>query len=105
MEDILFELYYKQVHRNEELEQTIEELQNDLKQSNNKIKRLNNQIDRHITAVNDLTDIVETSHKVIDELKKENNSLRRNIEYLCEENARLRHDLNEVKNNANNKIY
>lgn len=37
MEDILFDLYYKQLHRNEEL-------QNDLKQANNEIKLLNNQI-------------------------------------------------------------
>lgn len=82
---------------------------------------LQKQIDRHIT------DIVETSHKVIDDLKEENkklqrclsiaendykncyaenirlseenNNLRRNIEYLCDENVRLRHELNEVKNN------
>ena len=48
MEDILFDLYYKQSHRNEELEQTIEELQNDLKQAQNEIKLLNNQIDKLI---------------------------------------------------------
>lgn len=69
MEDILFDLYYSVAHRNEELEQTIEELQNDLNQARNEIKLLNKQIDRHITAVNDLTDI-------IDELKKENNRLK-----------------------------
>lgn len=69
MEDILFDLYYSSAHRNEELEQTIEELQNDLKQAQNEIKLLNKQIDRHITAVNDLTDI-------IDDIKKENNQLK-----------------------------
>lgn len=95
MEDILFDLYYKQLHRNEEL-------QNDLKQASNEIILLNKQIDKHITAVNDLTDIAETSHKVVDDLKKENNNLRRNIEYLCDENVRLRHELNEVQNNDSN---
>lgn len=54
MEDILFDLYYKQAHRNEELEQTIEELQNDLKQSQNEIKLLNKQIDKLITENNHL---------------------------------------------------
>ena len=38
MEDTLFELYYSQVHRNEEL-------QNDLRQARNEIKLLNNQLD------------------------------------------------------------
>lgn len=74
MEDILFDLYYKQAHRNEELEQTIEELQNDLKQATNEIKLLNNQID----------------------------NLHRKVGYLCEENTSLRHTLNEVKNYVNN---
>lgn len=102
MEDILFDLYYRSTHRNEELGQTIEELQNDLKQAQNEIRLLNKQIDKHITEVNDLTDIVETSHKVIDDLKKENNNLHRNIDYLCDENVRLRHELNEVQSNDNN---
>lgn len=95
MEDILFDLYYKSAHRNEELEQTIEELrgklkyrrnenitlagennklQDDLKQARNEIRRLNNQID----------------------------NLQRNVGYLCEENIMLKHELNEVKNNDNN---
>lgn len=38
MEDTLFELYYSQVHRNEEL-------QNDLHQATNEIKLLNNRVD------------------------------------------------------------
>ena len=80
MEDNLFELYYSQVHRNEELERTIEELQgalkyrknenenlqNDLQQATNKIKLLNNQID----------------------------NLQRNVGYLCEENIKLRDTIN-----------
>ncbi len=66
MEDILFDLYYKQAHRNEELEQTIDELQNDLKQARNEIKLLNNQKD----------------------------NLQRNVGYLCEENRKLRDTIN-----------
>lgn len=54
MEDILFDLYYKQAHRNEELELTIEELQNDLKQAQNEIKLLNNQTDKLIAENNRL---------------------------------------------------
>ena len=54
MEDILFELYYKEAHRNEELEMTIEELQNDLKQARNEIRLLNKQIDKLITENNQL---------------------------------------------------
>ena len=77
MEDILFDLYYKQAHRNEELELTIEELQGELKYRKNENIRLS----------------------------EKNNNLIRNIEHLCDENVRLRHELNEVKNNANNKIY
>ncbi len=66
MENILFDLYYKQVHRNEELELTIEELQNDLKQEHNEIKLLNKQI----------------------------GNLQRNVSYLCEENRKLRDTIN-----------
>lgn len=54
MDDILFDLYYSSVHRNEELELTIEELQNDLKQAQNEIKLLNKQIDNLITENNQL---------------------------------------------------
>lgn len=54
MEDILFDLYYKEAHRNEELELTIEELQNDLKQAQNEIKLLNNQTDKLIAENNQL---------------------------------------------------
>lgn len=54
MDDILFDLYYSAVHRNEELEQTIEELQNDLNQAQNEIKLLNKQIDKLIVENNDL---------------------------------------------------
>ena len=48
MDDILIDLFYRSVHRNEELEQTIEERQNDLKQAQNEIKLLNKQIDNLI---------------------------------------------------------
>ena len=136
MEDILFDLYYSSVHRNEELEDTIEdqeetihELQSVLKFRNNENKELykennrlkevikikddarielveeNKKLKKCLTiadndykkcyAVNDLTDIV-------DELKNKNNMLCRNIAYLCEENTRLRHELNEEKNHDSN---
>lgn len=54
MDDILFDLYYSSVHRNEELELTIEELQNDLKQAQNEVKLLNKQCDKLIAENNDL---------------------------------------------------
>ena len=54
MEDILFDLYYSSVHRNEELEQTIEELQNDLQQARNEIMLINKQIDKLIAENNNL---------------------------------------------------
>lgn len=61
----------------DELLQIVSEMQNDLNQAHKEIKLLNNQI----------------------------GNLQRNVAYLCDENIRLRHELNEVKNNANNKIY
>lgn len=73
MEGILFDLYYSAVHRNEELEQTVEELQNDLNQARNEITLLNNQ----------------------------NDMLQRNIDIVCKVNIMLKHALNEVKNNDN----
>lgn len=138
MEDILFDLYYSSVHRNEELEDTIEdkektihELQsvlkfrtnenkelykennrlkevikikddarielveenkklkkcltiadNDLQQATNEVSILNRQLDRQNNAVNDLSDIVDTSHKVIDDLKTENKELKFKLKML-----------------------
>lgn len=113
----------------DELLQIVSEMQNDLNQACNEIRLLNKQIDKLIEENKQLklrnkmltkiglnsiyglnccknhcvyTDIIETSHKVIDELKKENNNMLRNIEYLCDENVRLRHELNEVQNNDSN---
>lgn len=83
------------VEENKKLKKCLTIADNDLKQAQNEIKLLNNQIDRHINAVNDLTDIVE-------DLKNKNNMLCRNIAYLCEENTRLRHELNEEKNHDSN---
>ena len=82
MDDILFDLYYSAVHRNEELEQTIEELQNDLQQATNEVSILNRQLDRQNNAANDLADIVDTSHKVIDDLKTENKELKFKLKML-----------------------
>ena len=57
-----------------ELQSKLSNSKNDLQQATNKIKLLNNQID----------------------------NLQRNIGYLCEENTRLRHELNEVKKHDGN---
>lgn len=65
MEDILFDLYYKEAHRNEELELTIEELQNDLKQAQNEIKLLNNQTDKLIAENNQLKLLNKTLTKIV----------------------------------------
>ena len=74
--------------KNKKLQRDINDLQselagatNDYKQATNEIKLLNNQTDKLIA---------------------ENKNLRRNIEYLCDENVRIRHEVNEVKNNVNN---
>lgn len=71
------------VKENKELQRIINDLQSDLvgatndyKQAVNEVKLLNRQLDRQNTAVNDLTDIVETSHKIIDCLKEENKELK-----------------------------
>ena len=82
MDDILFDLYYSAVHRNEELEETIDELQTKLQQATNEVSILNRQLDRQNNAVNDLADIVETSHKVIDDLKEENDKLKFRLKML-----------------------
>ena len=48
---------------------------------------------------------IEEQDETINCLQHENNNLCKNIGYLCDENIRLRHELNEVKADANNKIY
>lgn len=55
---------------------------NDYKQSQNEIKVLNRQLERQTTSVNDLSDIVDTCHKVIDDLKKENTELKFRLKML-----------------------
>lgn len=97
MEDTLFELYYSQVHRNEEL-------QNDLNQATNEIKLLNKQLDRQNTAVNDLTDIVETNHKIIDELKEENKELNFRIKLLIKVHLNSIYGLCNVLDNTKETI-
>lgn len=126
MDDILLDLYYSSVHRNEELELTIEELQKELRYRKNEIREMQSTIDSLDKLSHEVEEKDETINELqtelkyrknenlnlhkenqyfesrFDELKKENNNLRRNIEYLCDENVRLRHELNEVQNNDNN---
>lgn len=97
MEDTLFELYYSQVHRNEELEQTIEELQDELKYRKNEnlnlykenqyfeiriddLKKENKELQTELSdSKNDLqqaTNEIKLLNKQIDKLIAENNDLR-----------------------------
>ena len=78
-------------HRVDEQNETIEYYQNEN-------KHLKNMLDISDDARIDLI-------KEIKKLEKENTNLRKNIDHLCDENIRLRHELNEVKSDANNKIY
>lgn len=87
MEDILFDLYYKQAHRNEELEQTIEELE----QTN---ARLSHKIEKQNQKIGDMQKEIKRLHQVFD--IKDNARCE-----LVKENIMLRHALNEVKNNDN----
>lgn len=64
------------VNENNYLSAELTSVKNDYKQSVNEIALLNRQLDRQTTSVNVLSDIVETSYKVIDALKKENNDLK-----------------------------
>lgn len=96
----------------DELLQIVSEMQNDLNQSRNEIKLLNKELnglykdlEKANTEINRLKMIIDLKDDARVELVKENTNLRKNIEHLCDENIRLRHELNEVKNNANNKIY
>jgi len=114
--DDIFDLYYRSAHRNLELEQTIEELQNELKYRTNENKALytdNQQLNKELnglykdlekanTEINRLKMIIDLKDDARVELVKENTNLRKNIEYLCDENIRLRHELNEVQSNDNN---
>lgn len=97
MEDILFDLYYKQTHRIEELEQTIEELQDELKYRKNEnlnlykenqyfeiriddLKKENKELQTELSdSKNDLQQAVneiKLLNKQIDKLIAENNDLR-----------------------------
>ena len=87
----LINLCNKRSHRVDEQNETIEYYQDEN-------KHLKNMLDISDDARIDLI-------KEIKKLEKENTNLRKNIDHLCDENIRLRHELNEVKNNANNKIY
>lgn len=73
------------------------------------IDDLLHKIEMQNQKIGDMDKEIGRLHKVFDikdearaELVKENKSLRKNIEYLCNENVRLRHDLNEVRNNDRN---
>lgn len=101
MEDILFDLYYKQAHRNEELEQTIEELE----QTN---VRLSHKIEKQNQKIDDMQKEIERLHKVFDikddarcELVKENKELQRIINDLQSDLEGATNDykqaVNEVK--------
>lgn len=46
--------------------------------------------------------IKKQAHNEIRLLNNQIDNLQKNIGYLCEENTRLRHELNEVKNNDRN---
>ena len=119
-------LCYKLSHENEEKDETIHELQTVLKFRTGENNDLKKEIDR-LTELVDIRDDVcidlveeikelqteltgskNDLQQATNEIKLLNNqigNLQRNVGYLCEENIRLRHELNEVKNIANNKIY
>lgn len=80
MEDILFDLYYKSAHRNEELEQTIEELQGKLKYRRNENIRLaeeNKKLKKEIERLHEVIDIKDNERI---KLVKENKELQRKFD-------------------------
>lgn len=84
---------------------------NDYKQATNEIALLNRQLDRQTTSVNDLADIVETNHKVIDGLKEENNKLKFRLKMLTKVCLNSIYgitgtdNIKETTENGNGKIY
>ena len=103
-------------HENEEKDETIDELQCKLNAAVNanksfikrmakqarEINALYKELEQQKTEINRLKMVIELNDDARVELVKENKNLRRNIEYLCNENVRLRHELNEVQNNDSN---
>lgn len=85
-------------HRVDEQGETIEYYKKE-------IKRLHQVFDIKDSARVELVKENKDLKNEIDLLNNQIDNLVRNIEHLCDENIRLRHELNEVKNNANNKIY
>lgn len=117
--DYLLNLCEKLSHETDEQVETIDELQYKLKcavaanksyiertaKQTREINALYKEIEQQKTEINRLKMVIDLKDDAQIELEKENNNLQRNIAHLCDENIRLRHELNEVKNNANNKIY
>lgn len=121
--DYLLNLCDKLSHETDEQTETIDELQYKLKcavaanksyiertaKQTHEINALYKEIEQQKTEINRITMICEVKDDVamdmrneLLELEKENKNLRKNIEYLCDENIRLRHELNEVKNHDRN---
>lgn len=80
MEDILFDLYYKQAHRNEELEQTIEELEQTNVRLSHKIEKQNQKIDDMQKEIERLTDLIEIRDDANIDLVEENKELQRKFD-------------------------
>ena len=106
----------KLAHETDEQAETIDELQCKLNAAVNanksfikrmakqarEINALYKELEQQKTEINRLKMVIELNDDARVELVKENKNLRRNIEYLCNENVRLRHELNEVQNNDSN---
>ena len=114
--DYLLNLCDKLSHETDEQAETIDELQCKLNAAVNanksfikrmakqarEINALYKELEQQKTEINRLKMVIELNDDARVELVKENKNLRRNIEYLCNENVRLRHELNEVQNNDSN---
>ena len=90
---------------NEKQSIEINHLYKDLEKANTEINRITMICEVKDGVIRDTHNDLQQSFNEIKLLNNQIGNLQRNIEYLCEENIRLRHELNEVKNNANNKIY
>lgn len=98
MEDILFDLYYKSAHRNEELEQTIEELQGKLKYRRNENIRLaeeNKKLKKEIDRLHEVIDIKDNERI---KLVKENKELQHRIDDLQSELTDAKNDYKQASN-------
>lgn len=105
----LLNLCDKYAHRIDEQDETIDELSKKIYKQAHEINALYKEIEQQKTEINRLTMICDVKDDVAMDirddflrLEKENTNLRKNIEHLCDENIRLRHELNEVKNHDSN---